>query len=142
MIYDKAKYHYEGDFPEGLEQYQAFVHTGMFLGWLIENDLMSPAFNEESEKEVAFLKLGEMTGTQIYESWDGVLASDMLNEVGDAFALYYYEEGDYFTDYIAVFNQYQSIYSVEDSIENYKKIEVVIQSRYEQWQKALYKGKK
>ncbi|WP_242246744.1 hypothetical protein [Bacillus cereus group sp. BfR-BA-01523] len=27
IIYDKAKYHYEGDFPQELPMEQAFVHT-------------------------------------------------------------------------------------------------------------------
>lgn len=39
IIYDKAKYHYEGDFPQELPMEQAFVHTGMFLGWVIDNNL-------------------------------------------------------------------------------------------------------
>ena len=31
IVYDKAKYHYEGDWPKGLRTKQAFVHTGLFL---------------------------------------------------------------------------------------------------------------
>src|SRR5262245_20687641 len=32
-VYDKAKYHYDGDYPKGLPRPQAFVHTGMLIGW-------------------------------------------------------------------------------------------------------------
>ena len=44
IIYDKAKYHYEGDFPQELPMEQAFVHTGMFLSWIIDNNLFSDEF--------------------------------------------------------------------------------------------------
>jgi len=30
-VYDKAKWHYEGDYPKGLQRKQAFVYTGLFL---------------------------------------------------------------------------------------------------------------
>lgn len=43
-VYDKAKYHYGGDYPEGLPEEQAFVHTGMFLGWVIDHHLYDPDF--------------------------------------------------------------------------------------------------
>jgi hypothetical protein len=32
IVYDKAKYHYQGDFPNDISIDQSFVHTGMFLG--------------------------------------------------------------------------------------------------------------
>jgi len=31
IVYDKAKWHYGGDYPKDLPIEQAFVHTGMFL---------------------------------------------------------------------------------------------------------------
>lgn len=37
-VYDKAKYHYAGDFPNGLAIKYAFVHNGMFLGWIVDYD--------------------------------------------------------------------------------------------------------
>ena len=40
-VYDKAKYHSGGNFPEELDQFQSFVHTGMYVGWLIDNDLLN-----------------------------------------------------------------------------------------------------
>jgi hypothetical protein len=33
-VYDKAKWHYEGDFPNELSRKQGFVHTGMFVACL------------------------------------------------------------------------------------------------------------
>src|SRR6478735_390289 len=45
-VYDKAKWHYEGDFPSNLSEKQAFVHTGMYLGWIIEENLYSKRSEE------------------------------------------------------------------------------------------------
>ena len=70
IVYDKAKYHYEGDFPQELPMEQAFVHTGMFLGWIIDNHLFSDEFLEETEEEINKFKLRKMTGTQVYMFWD------------------------------------------------------------------------
>ncbi|WP_458574136.1 DUF7832 domain-containing protein [Paenibacillus alvei] len=39
-IFDKAKWHYEGEFSQKLSTAQAYVPTGMFVAWLIKNDLV------------------------------------------------------------------------------------------------------
>lgn len=79
IVYDKAKYHYGGQFLKDLSIDQAFVHTGMFLGWIIDNELFSEEFEEDIEGEIKKFKSREVTGTQIYIDCDGVLANDMLN---------------------------------------------------------------
>lgn len=55
VICDKAKYHYEGDFPKDLPIEQVFVHTEMFLGWVIENNLFSGGFEEVSQDEIKMI---------------------------------------------------------------------------------------
>ena len=40
-IYDNAKSHFLGNFPDSLPIEQAYVHIGMYLGWIIESDLYS-----------------------------------------------------------------------------------------------------
>ena len=44
QVYDKAEYHYDGEFPADLPIEQAFVHTGMFLGWIVYHHLYSDWF--------------------------------------------------------------------------------------------------
>ncbi|MDM5319251.1 hypothetical protein RGT17_02390 [Bacillus altitudinis] len=44
IVYDKAKYHYDGEFPKDLSIEQAFVHTGMFLGWIIDKKILMEKF--------------------------------------------------------------------------------------------------
>jgi hypothetical protein len=61
-VYDKAKYHYGGNYPEDLPEEQAFVHTGIFLGWVIDNDLYSDEFREDMEGYIAAFKARHITG--------------------------------------------------------------------------------
>lgn len=36
VVYDKAEWHYEGEFPQELDIFQAYVPTGMFfVGWVL-----------------------------------------------------------------------------------------------------------
>ena len=51
-IYDNAKNHFLGNFPEALPIEQAYVHIGMYLGWIIDNDMYSEYFEEESEIQI------------------------------------------------------------------------------------------
>src|SRR6188474_351793 len=65
-VYDKAKYHYDGDYPKELSRKQAFIHTGMFMGWLVEHDMIAKDFLAETEG----FKERKITGAEIYETWD------------------------------------------------------------------------
>ena len=141
IVYDKAKYHYQGDFPEDLPIDQAFVHTGMFLGWIIERNLCSQEFEEESQDEIKQFKLRQMTGTEIYMNWDGVLADDMLNDEGNQFTMYYFnhdEDWKYINDYSNVFiDEGETLYHVQDTWDNYFKLKEVIDNSYNFWKDNL-----
>jgi hypothetical protein len=50
--YDDASWHYGGDFPEGLPQKNGATHTGMFLNWCINNDLISDELKEDAAEEI------------------------------------------------------------------------------------------
>src|SRR3954452_18905745 len=91
VVYDKAIYHYDGDFPQGIPVEQAFVHTGMFLGWVIDHQLYSDEFAKHSGDLIESFKRREVTGPQVYESWDGALVDDMLSDEGNAFAREYFD---------------------------------------------------
>ena len=95
IIYDKAKYHYDGQFPNDLSSDQALVHTGMFLGWIIDKGLFSGEFEEDIEEEIKKFKSREVIGTKVYKDCDGVIANDMLEVEGNEFSQDYFdfEEG-------------------------------------------------
>ncbi|CEY28937.1 Uncharacterised protein [Streptococcus pneumoniae] len=121
---------------------QAFVHTGMFLGWIIDNHLFSDEFLEETEEEINKFKLRKMTGTQVYMFWDGVLSDDMLNDEGNQFAIDYFdfEKGLYLDDYDDVFLECDTLYQVQDTWGNYFKLKEVIDTRYKEWKKLKSNG--
>jgi len=137
VVYDKAKYHYNGDFPKDLSRNQAFVHTGMFVGWLIEHDMVA----EDFRKETQGFKERKITGAQVYKAWDGCLISGALNDEGNSFAKYYYDGaegkgGAYFEDYeAALLKDLPSMYHVEDTWQNYDTISKKIDQRYEAWKR-------
>ena len=91
VVYDKAKYHLESVEQYGLDEEQAYVHTAFFLGWLIEHDMMSEEFLEESAAQISDFKARKITPIQIYEWWDGCLIDDMLSDEGNAFAQSYFD---------------------------------------------------
>jgi hypothetical protein len=137
-IYDKAKWHFEGDFPEGLDAFQGYVHTGMFFGWLIDHDLVSDQFKEDFAAEISSFRQRQHTGAQLYQSCcDGVLMLDDLNELGNRFALSYFnfDAGEYLSDYEATLGMdVPTIYHVKDTWANYQKLKEVIDFRYKAWQ--------
>jgi hypothetical protein len=136
LVYDKAKYHYDGNFPDDLEPEQGFVHTGMFLGWIIDHDLYSDWFGPEMRGYISAFKSRDMTGAKVFEACDGVLVDDMLTDEGNAFARDYFdfERGKYLADYSELLTKgLPSMYHVADTWPNYEKLKKRIDQRYRDW---------
>ncbi|MNJ57646.1 hypothetical protein D3C77_532440 [compost metagenome] len=132
-VYDKAKYHYNGDFPEELSHDQAYVHIGFFLGWLIERNLCSTEFLNKYTEHIAAFKARDLLCSQLCKKTAGVLASDMLNEEGNAFAEKGYES--YVSDYLYFVDHEdaESTYDVEDNWEHYEMVRDELDISYEMW---------
>lgn len=137
-IYDNAKSHFLGNFPESLPIEQAYVHIGMYLGWIIDNDLYSETFEDEADIQIFRFKRREISCTILSEIWDGYLGHELFNRTGNMFTYYYYGGGLYHTDYQNLLvKELPSIYHVKDSWENYDKIASRIRMRFEDWQKLI-----
>jgi hypothetical protein len=138
-VYDKAKYHYGSDYPEGLPEKQAYVHTGMFLGWILDHDLYDPDSWQGTAGYIGSFKAREMTGARVYEyACDGVLLDEMLIAEGNAFSQDYFdfERGKYLQDYEELLVKgLPSLYHVEDTWENYEVIARRISDRHAEWQR-------
>ncbi|MBZ9712578.1 hypothetical protein [Deinococcus multiflagellatus] len=134
ICYDKAKWHYDGDFPPELPPSQGFVHTGMFLSWLASRDLLADALSADAEA----IRTRQHTGAQVFQRWVGVLTSDMLTAEGNAFARHYYASeagaGEYLHDYFNLFDDLPSVYHVPDTWENAAQVLAVMDERYAEWQ--------
>jgi hypothetical protein len=136
VVYDKAKYHFGGDYPQGLADEQAYVHTGLYLGWVIERDLYSEMFRAEAAGLIAAFKAREVTGPQAYADWDGCLIDDMLSDEGNAFSAAYFdfERGLYLRDYEELLSRgLPSVYHVADTWENYARLRPRLDARFEAW---------
>ena len=66
VVYDKAKYHLDSIKEFGLAEEQSAVHTAFFLGWLMDNDLCSAEFIDDSREDIAAYKRRETTALEVY----------------------------------------------------------------------------
>ncbi len=142
VIYDKADWHIDGDFPDGLPEYQAGVHIGMYLAWIILHELFSPTLRERCGADIEAVMGREKTGTQaLMDDCVGILESAMLSERGCLFTDYYYghdpEESRYREDYSDTFIDHPTVYHVDDTWANFDQIEDVINDAYAYWSQEL-----
>ena len=136
IVYDKAKWHYQGGYPRDLPKENAYTHAGIFLAWLIGKNFLDSTFVEDFQTDIQQLRERRITPGHFFQVVDGVLASDMLNEEGNAFAASYFdpEEGRYVSDYDELLaTQLPSAYHVADTWENYERLKQRIDERYSAW---------
>ena len=137
-IYDNAKSHVLGNFPSSLPIEQAYVHIGMYLGWIIETELYSEYFEEEASNQIFRFKRREISCTILSEIWDGYLGHELFNRQGNMFTYYYYGGGLFRNDYETILGKsLPSFYHVNDSWENYEIIKTRIDTRLSDWKKLL-----
>jgi hypothetical protein len=135
-IYDNAKTHFLGNFPEALPIEQAYVHIGMYLGWIIESELYSTFFEEEAYNHIFRFKRKEISCTILSELWDGYLGYELFEKQGNMFTYYYYAGGLYWKDYTDnLVKALPSIYHVEDNWHNYATMKEVLNTRFKAWRK-------
>ena len=140
-IYDNAKSHFLGNFPESLPIEQAYVHIGMYLGWIIDTELYSEHFEDEADIQIFRFGRREISCTILSEIWDGYLGHELFDRTGNMFTYYYYGGGLYHSDYQSLLvKELPSIYHVKDTWENYEKIKSRIDMRYNDWQKMVGDG--
>lgn len=136
-IYDRATYHAATVADEGLPAKQAFVHTGMFVGWLITKNLLSESFTESVKDDLEAFAKRNASGPVLYEQWKGTLQDEMLSTEGAAFALAYFDfdRGHYLEDYAAVLApEDETLFGVEDTWDNYDRLAKRLDHRFTEWQ--------
>ncbi len=140
MTYDRADWHYGGDFPDDLPPEAGGTHIGMFLAWVITRGLEGEIHQEESAPAVAALRSRQITGREfLMTECDEKLWDEDLNAVANAFAKGYYEtEGGYLADYEEMLGEgLPSLYHVEDSWENFDRLAPRIDQRFQEWKRGL-----
>jgi hypothetical protein len=133
-VYDKAKWHYEGDFPDDLDESAAFTHTGFLVCWVALRGLLSSETVADYGSELEKLKARAREPTLLYRVADGVFDSTMVNEEARRFFLAY-DQDDYLDDYNqqVVPLEYESIYHVAPTWENYDEVAAILDRRLADW---------
>ena len=135
-VYDLARNHFLGDFPASLPIEKAYLHIGIYMGWVIENKLYSEYFEDEASTEIYRFSRREIGCIILAEIWDGALSHELFNDKTNLFTFYYYAGGLFKKDYTEVLvTSQKTIYHVDDSWENFDKISRCISVRYKEWRK-------
>lgn len=139
MTYDRIDWHSGGDgFPKNVSRDNRGTHIGMFLTWIIQNDLIGELHIEESQNSLKQVRNREMTGREfLIKECDSKFWDEDLNEKGNQFANYYFADNNgykqYINDYERVFLDYNNLYDIEDTWENYDRISPILDKRYLEW---------
>lgn len=142
--YDDASWHYSGEFPKNLPKINGATHIGIFLEWCIQNDLMSEEQIDDFYEDILKVKDNKMSGIEyLINNCDKKFSDTDLNEIGNDFAMAYYESdtefgkqySDYLSDYCQVLdnNTNNTIYHIENTSENRKRMKSIIDKRFVEW---------
>jgi hypothetical protein len=136
MIYDRADWHYQGDYPDDLLPQNGGTHIGIFFAWLVNQRMESESLAIAYSTELDAIRVRTLTGREFVASRrDGELASSDLNEKGNTFTHDYFDSDRYFKDYAdTLVGQLPSLYHVDDSWANYDLMAACIDARYAAWQ--------
>lgn len=136
FVYDKAKYHYDADdFPSEFPVTQAYVHTGLFVGWLAEKGFLDDSDPSISQFIEQFKKR-QITGPQLYGKLGECLIDYMVTETGNLFAQAYFDfsKGMFIPDYRELLvRDLGSDYAVADTWQNYEIIKQRFDERFKSW---------
>jgi hypothetical protein len=139
MPIDRMDWHYHGDFPDSLPLENGGTHIGLYLTWIIDNNLVSEMHLNENSESIALVKRREKTGRDFLVTvCDQKFLEDDLNEEGLEFTRYYYSDGNdmkqYIIDYLNVLaGDLESVYHVDNTWNNFERISKVIDGRYKEW---------
>ena len=133
MLYDKANDHQDKKEFMELSLLHAHTHIGMFLGWIVQNELASEDFEDEAGLQIRHFLQHTISCCIFSELWDGTISDEMLNPEANKFALAYYKTGKYIEDYRKIFPEHECMYLVEDNWKNYEKVAKVLDMRFLEW---------
>lgn len=133
-VYDLAKNHFLGDFPSSLPIEKAYLHIGIYMGWIIENKLYSEYFEDEASTEIYRFCRRDIGCIILAEIWDGALSHELFNDEANLFTFYYYAGGIFKKDYNEVLvKSHKTIYHVDDTWENFEALKIRMNERFEEW---------
>ena len=134
MTYDRADWHYGGEFPSDLPPENGGTHIGMFLAWAAHAGLIGAFHLEHSSEYLEQMGRREITGGEfLAQACDEKFWPEDLNDEGNAFASDYYPS-QYFEDYEeALGEDLPTLYHVQDSWANFDLLCPVLEHRFHEW---------
>jgi hypothetical protein len=116
MSYDRADWHYGGNYPKDLPTLNGGTHIGMFLAWAIISGVEGEEHQEDCPESLAAVRARKMTGREfLFRECDGKFCDADLNCV--------------------LASDLPSTYHVEDTWDNYDKIAATITQRFKDWKR-------
>ena len=141
-VFDKAKWHVNDQFPKDLDQYQSYVHTGLYVAWLVDKDFLETDFKTDNKDAIQKHLTRQTTPVKFYElQLDGVFDAEGLTQEAIKFTtdFFDFEKGNYLTDYLATLDPLESLpslFHVTDSWENYDNLKPVLDKRLTEWRQT------
>ena len=84
MVYDRADWHYGGNFPKDLPVENGATHIGMYLSWAIRRGFAGKLHVEHSADAVAAVRAGRTSGrTFLIEQCDEKFWEEDYRKVGN-----------------------------------------------------------
>jgi len=107
----------------------------MFLAWCIKNKLYGEFHAKESSKEINNIFEENITGAEfLMNVCDEKFCEEDLNSIGNDFAQYYYSTKLFLDDYSdALGDNYESLYEIDDTWENFYTIAPIIDQAFKVW---------
>lgn len=139
MKFDSAAWHYTGHFPKELPPEAGATHIGMFMAWVIKNDLLSEQHAEKYQADIDAVLKREITGRDyLLRNCNSQITDEDLSDTGRAFAFDFYCDDEGYREYIELYDKtfckkLSSFYEVRDTWENYDKISEAIDQKFGKW---------
>ena len=134
MSFDRADWHYSGNYPADLPTEAASTHIGMFFAWVALHGLAGQLHTEEGPDELRRLTERTITpGFYVRAAMDEKFWPEDLSEEGIQFADAYYRSNGYYNDLARITEGLPSIYHLPDSWESYERVAPLIEEAFNRW---------
>ncbi|MBD0402188.1 hypothetical protein [Flammeovirga sp. EKP202] len=133
-IVDNVRNYFGSEFPEEVALDQAYLHMGIFMGWVIKMDLYSDDYEDEYGAQIIHFMNNEISPIILAATLDGIIDYSLFRETLKPFVRSYYGGGQYLMDYQNTLSEgLNSMFHVKDSSENFDTMKIVISNRYKDW---------
>lgn len=133
-IVDNVRDYFDSNFPEEIPLDQAYLHMGVFMGWVIKNDFYSDDYEDEYGAQIIHFVNSEISPIILAASLDGIIDYSLFRETLKPFVRSYYGGGQYIEDYKkTLLGELDTMFHVKDSWENFEIMKSVISDRYKKW---------